>query len=56
MIARVHGSTSIWISVGVAVIVAGVAVISMSRRKPRIDLGAVSERWTAEHRAGPSAD
>jgi len=56
MIGGVHGSNSVWISVGIVVIMVGVAMMARTRRKPRIDLGSVSERWTAEHRAGPSTE
>ena len=56
MIGAVHGSTSVWVSVGIVVMVAGLAALATLRRKPRIDLGAVSERWTAEHSVGPSAE
>jgi hypothetical protein len=56
MIGGVNGSSSIWISVGIVAIMVGVAVVARTRRKSRIDLGTVSERWTAEHRAGPSTE
>jgi len=56
MIADVNGSSSLWISVSIVAVMVGVAALARSRRKSRIDLGTVSERWTAEHRAGPSSE
>ena len=47
-----HFGAAIWIGLGAAVVVIG--GIALLRRKPVDGVGAVSEQWVMQHRAGRS--
>jgi hypothetical protein len=48
---------TVWIALGLGIIVALVALIASWRRNDRpTDLGAVSDQWIAEHRLGSGQD
>jgi hypothetical protein len=48
-----HTGNAVWLAIGVGVIGLAAAILMFARRHDRpADLGAVSDRWIAEQRAG----
>ena len=52
---RMHLAPALWIGIGVVVLVIGAVLLFFRGSSPE-DLGAVSDQWVAQHRAGQVDD